>query len=69
MCGATSDVRYGPKADITSFDHFVSAGDQRGRNSEAERLCGSEIDGQLVFCRGLYRQVSRLLAFEDTVDI
>src|SRR5262249_8983902 len=30
MCGATSDVRFGPKADIGrySLDHFVGAGEQ-----------------------------------------
>ena len=44
------------QADITSFDHFVSAGDQRGGNGEAECFCGFEIDCQLVFCRGLYRK-------------
>jgi len=26
MCGATSDVRFGPIADITSFDHFGGVG-------------------------------------------
>jgi hypothetical protein len=55
MCSAIHHVCFGPIADITLFDHFVSTGDQRGGNSEAERLCSSEIDCQLVFCRGLHR--------------
>ena len=36
---------------------------------EAERLGGLEIDHQLVFGRCLYRQVGRLLAFEDAIDV
>jgi hypothetical protein len=37
MCGAKSDVRFVPIADIPhSVDHFIGAGEQRGRNSEAE---------------------------------
>jgi len=27
VCGATSDVCFGPKADITSLDHLVGAGE------------------------------------------
>jgi hypothetical protein len=28
ICGATSDVRYGPKADIGLFDHLVRLREQ-----------------------------------------
>jgi hypothetical protein len=35
MCGATSDVRYGPKADMVLFNHFISVGEQRRRHGEA----------------------------------
>jgi len=29
MCAAASDVRYGPKADITTlFDHLIGAGEE-----------------------------------------
>jgi hypothetical protein len=51
------------------FDHFVSAGDQCGRNLKAERLCGFEIDCKLVFCRGLHRQVGWLLALQNAIDV
>ena len=45
MCAATSDVRYGPKADIlVSFDHFVGNLLKLPRNLKAERLRGLEID-------------------------
>jgi hypothetical protein len=50
------DVRFVPKADIRTslFDHLVGAGEQRGRNCEAKRLGGFEVDHQLVLRRRLY---------------
>jgi len=50
MCGATKDVRSGPKADIRRklicrlLDYFVGARDQRWRNGDAERFRGLEIE-------------------------
>ena len=40
-----------------------------GGTVEAERLGGLEIDHQLVLGRRLHRQVGRLLALEDAVDV
>ena len=39
------------------------------RHVEAERLGGLEVDHQLVLGRRLHRQVGRLLALEDAVDV
>jgi len=37
MCGATRDVRFGPRADMGYlFDHLVSAGEDRRWHSKAK---------------------------------
>jgi len=52
-----------------SLDHLVGAKQQRGRNRQAECLCGLEIDHQLE-CRGLLDwNVGGPGALEDLVDV
>src|SRR6266566_7543051 len=68
-------VRYGPKPDscsatkISLFDHLVGGLLQTQRHVEAQRLGGLEVDDQLKLCRRLDREIGRLLALEDAVDV
>src|SRR6516164_5647382 len=52
-----------------SFDHLVGAGDDRGRRGEADHPCSSQVDNKLELNRRLHRQVGRLLALKDAIDI
>ena len=62
-----ADVRFVPIADIGHilFDHLVGPREKRGRDRDAERLGGLEIDHQLVLGWRLHGKVGGLLAFED----
>ena len=51
------------------LDHLVGTGKQRRRDLKAERLGRLQVDHELVLGRRLHRQVGRLLALENTVDV
>ena len=51
------------------FDHLVGRGEQRLRNGQAEGLCGLEIDDQFILGGRLHREIARLLALENAIDI
>jgi hypothetical protein len=55
------------KSDL--FDHLVGAGKQRGRNSEAERVRGLEVNDQLEFSWCFDRQISGLRTSEYAIYI
>src|SRR6266404_486375 len=50
------------------LDHLGGAQQNRGRDGDAERLRGLEVEDQLDFGRLLDRQVGWLLALEDAID-
>src|SRR5260370_8501358 len=53
----------------TSFDRFVGAGLEPGRDGKGERLRGLEIDDQIPFLRKHDRQILRLGPVKDTAPI
>src|SRR5262249_20677420 len=56
-------------ANSSLFDDLVGAGEQRGWHVEGEGFRGIQIDHQFEFGGQLNRQVPRLFAFENTVDV
>ena len=51
------------------FDHLVGAGKQERRHSGVESLRRLEIDHQFILGRSLHREIGRLSALEDAVDV
>ena len=51
------------------LDHLVGAGEQEGRDRQAERFGGVEIDHQPDLCLLLDRQIGWLRALQDPPDI
>ena len=52
-----------------SLDHLVGARKKRNWQFDAERLDGLQIDHQLELVGLLHRQISRLFALEDAIDV
>src|SRR5215831_643451 len=54
---------------LRSFDHLVGERDEHRWNFESEHLRGLEIDRQLEIDWRLHRQIGRVRALEDAIDI
>jgi hypothetical protein len=54
---------------LIGMEACVGAREQRRRNVETERFGCLQVDYEFVFGRRLHRQVGRLLALEDAVDV
>src|SRR5258706_11948750 len=61
--------RTGAKIPAASFDQLVGASTQDTRYGQSERLGGIEVHDQLELGRLLDRQVRRIRALEDMIDI
>src|SRR5262249_12929679 len=51
------------------FDHLGGAQQDRGRYCKTERLGGLEVDGHLELARKLHREIARLRAAQNAIDI
>src|SRR5262245_60102211 len=70
MCGANTNVRYGPKADIDTsrlFDHFIGAEQDGLGQFEAECLGGLAIEDELKLRHALDRKIGGIGAFKNFV--
>src|SRR5262245_32406897 len=56
-------------AGAVSFDHLVGTQQNRWGYGETERLGGLEVDDHLKFYRKLHREIARLRAAQDAIDI
>ena len=52
-----------------AIDHLVGAGEQRRRQVRPSALAVLKLIASLVLGRRLYRQVGRLLALKDAIDV
>jgi hypothetical protein len=51
------------------FDLLVGAQQNRWGHGKTERLGGLEVHDHFEFCRKLHREIARLLAAQDAIDI
>src|SRR5262249_36275369 len=69
--GAVHSIIFGPSASQQNsklFDHLVGAGQQRGWDGKAERLCSSKIEHQFKCGWLLERQVRRPCSLDNCAE-
>jgi hypothetical protein len=70
IVGAVDHVRKVPETEVAaSFNHFVGAGEQRGRDGEAEHLRGPKINNQLQLGRKLHGQIAGRCSGQDFLHV
>src|SRR5262245_27806098 len=63
------NVRFGPKADTTLFDHLVGNREQSRRNFDADCPRGCQIDDEFMPARARHREIGGLFALENAANI
>ena len=63
------EAKFALAANCDLFDHFVGAGEQRGRDREAEQSCDLVVNDQLKPALLHDRQVLWLGTFKDTTGV
>src|SRR6516162_6901551 len=58
-----------PRSGGASLDHLIGAQPNRWGYGKAERLGGLEVQDHLEFCRQLHREIARLRAAQNAIDI
>ena len=59
----------GQRFTAASLDHLVGAGEQRGRNLDAERACSRQIDDELELGRLHDRQIGGFGALQEALRV
>ena len=62
-------ARLGRATGRSLFDHLGCAQHYRWGYAKTERLGGLEVQDHLKFCRELHREIARLFAAQDAIDI
>src|SRR4051794_22093744 len=60
-----SAARIDSPSPVASFNDLVGAGENAGRNGDADRISGSQVDNQLEPCWLLHRQIGWIGALQD----
>jgi hypothetical protein len=69
MSALCQEPTYAAQQNARYFDHLVGGGEQHRRDFKSQRFGDLVVDDELVFGRRLHRQLGRLFALEDAIDV